>query len=253
MNRGILRGAFTCAALTLLVAGCGGGGHKATSTGGSTPQATSAGDTTTSSSSKNPKAFANFRVAQDEGIDFLDPGLSYVPQGWFVLWNSYLPLIGYRHVSGPAGATLVPYLAQDMPKVSADGKTYKLKLRKGLKYSDGTPVKASDFGATIERDFKLQSPSIGLFSNIKGADAFAASGPKYKGHISGITSNDRTGAITIRLRQPQGDFEYILASEFAAPVPADSPAKDASTKPLPATGPYLIESYKPNQQVVVVR
>jgi peptide/nickel transport system substrate-binding protein len=255
LNRRILRGAVACAALALLAAGCGGGGHKATSTGGSTPQATSGDGTTTSSSSssKNPKAFADFRVAQDEGIDFLDPGLSYTPQGWFVLWNSYLPLIGYRHVSGAAGATLVPYLAQDMPKVSADGKTYKLKLRKGLKYSDGKPVKASDFGDTIERDFKLQSPSIGLFSNIKGTDAFAASGPKYKGHITGITSNDKTGAITIRLRQPQGDFEYILASEFAAPVPADSPAKDASTKPLPATGPYLIESYKPNQQVIVVR
>jgi peptide/nickel transport system substrate-binding protein len=249
----LLRGAVACVALALLAAACGGGGHKAArTTGSSTPQATS-GDETTSSSSKNPKAFANFRVAQNEGIDFLDPGLSYVPQGWFVLWNSYLPLIGYRHVSGPAGATLVPYLAQEMPKVSSDGKTYKLKLRKGLKYSDGTPVKASDFGATIERDFKLQSPSIGLFSNIKGADAFAASGPKYKGRIAGITSNDKTGAITIRLRQPQGDFEYILASEFAAPVPAKSPAKDASTNPLPATGPYLIESYKPNQQVIVVR
>jgi ABC-type transport system substrate-binding protein len=118
-----LRGPVVCAAFALLAAGCGGGGHKATSTGTSTPQATSGGGTT-SSSSKNPKAFANFRVAQNEGIDFLDPGLSYVPQGWFVLWNSYLPLIGYRHVSGAAGATLVPYLAQDMPKVSADGTTY---------------------------------------------------------------------------------------------------------------------------------
>ena len=251
MSRRIVRGAVACAALALVAAGCG-GSHKSAGTTGSTPPTASGGDTTTSSSS-NPKAFANFRVAQDEGIDFLDPGLSFVPQGLFVLWNSYLPLIGYRHVSGPAGATLVPYLAQDMPKVSADGRTYKLKLRKGLKYSDGTPVKASDFGATIERDFKLQSPSVGLFSNIRGAVAFASSGPKWKGHIAGITSNDRTGAITIRLTQPQGDFEYILASEFAAPVPASSPARDASTRPLPATGPYLIESYKPNKQVIVVR
>jgi peptide/nickel transport system substrate-binding protein len=241
-----------CAALTLVAASCGGGGHTSSSTVSTANPTTSGGRTTTSSSS-NPKAFANFRVAQDEGIDFLDPGLSYVPQGWFVLWNSYLPLIGYRHVSGAAGATLVPYLAQDLPKVLADGRTYKLKLRKGLKYSDGKPVKASDFRATIERDFKLQSPSINLFSNIKGADAFAASGPTWKGHIAGITSNDRTGAIRITLKQPQGDFEYVLASEFAAPVPAGSPAKDASTSPLPATGPYLIESYKPNKQVIVVR
>ena len=260
MKRGIrwsrlLRGAGVCAAIALLGASCGGGGHKAASTGGnssSSPSTVSGGGGTTSSSS-NSKSFANFRVAEDEGIDFLDPGLSYVPQGWFVLWNSYLPLIGYRHVNGAAGATLVPYLAQEMPKISADGRTYKLKLRKGLKYSDGKPVKAGDFRATIERDFRLQSPSIGFFSNIKGAENFAASLPKGKGHITGITTNDRTGAITIRLVKAQGDFEYILASEFAAPVPADSPAKDASTSPLPATGPYVIESYKPNKQVIVVR
>ena len=229
----------------LVAAGCGDGGHSGSS---STPSASYSGSRTKSSSGKS---FANFRVAQDEGIDFLDPGLSFTIQGWFVLWNTYLPLIGYRHVNGPDGATLVPYLAKDMPKVSPDGRTYTLTLRKGVNYSDGAPVKASDFRATIERDYKLESPSVGFFSNIEGADQFGAS--KGKGHISGIRSNDKTGAITIKLKQPQGDFEYILASEFAAPVPASSQAKDASTKPLPSTGPYMIESYKLNTQVIVVR
>ena len=79
------------------------------------------------------------------------------------MWNVYLPLLGYKHVNGPDGATLVPYLAQDMPTVSADGKTYTLTLRKGLKYSDGTPIKASDFAATIERDYKVDSPGVGFF------------------------------------------------------------------------------------------
>jgi peptide/nickel transport system substrate-binding protein len=246
------RGGVTCAAFALLALGCG-GSHKSSSTVGAGASTTSGGSDATTSSSSNPKAFATFRVAQDENIDFLDPGLSSLPEGWFVLWNSYLPLIGYRHVSGPAGATLVPYLAEDLPKVSADGRTYRLKLRKGLKYSDGTPVKASDFRASIERDYKLQSPGIGLFSNIEGAEEYFAALPKGTRSISGITSNDRTGAITIRLKRPQGDFEYVLASEFAALVPASSPAKDASTRPLPATGPYLIESYQPNKEVVVVR
>ena len=46
------------------------------------------------------------------------------------MWNTYLPLLGYKHVNGPDGATLVPYLAQDLPKVSADGTTYTFVLRK---------------------------------------------------------------------------------------------------------------------------
>ena len=44
-----------------------------------------------------------------------------------------------------------------MPKISADGTTYELTLRKGLKYSDGTPVKASDFEHAIKRVLNLES------------------------------------------------------------------------------------------------
>jgi peptide/nickel transport system substrate-binding protein len=227
--------------LALIAAGCGGGGSSNTTT------KSGAGGNTTSSSGKS---FANFRIAYDTGIDFLDPGLSYTVQGWEIMWNTYLPLLGYKHVNGPDGATLVPYLAQDMPQVSSDGTTYTLTLRKGVKYSDGTAVKASDFAATIERDYKIDSPGVGFFGNIVGTDQIAKT---KKGHISGITTDDATGKITIKLKQAQGDFSYILATEFAALVPAASPAKDASTNPLPATGPYMIQSYKPNKQAIVVR
>ena len=198
----------------------------------------------------NAKSFANFRIAYDTGIDFLDPALSYTVQGWSIMWNVYLPLLGYKHVNGPAGATLVPYLAQSMPIVTNGGKTYTMTLRKGLKYSDGTPIKASDFKKTIERDFLVDSPGVGFFGNIVGAAKF---GSTKKGSISGITANDATGKITIKLTAPEGDFEYILATTFAAPVPPSTPAKDQSTTPAPSSGPYMIKSYTPNKQVIVVR
>ena len=226
----------------LLAAACG--SSKKSSSGTSTATSTSGGGTS------KAKTFPNFRLAYDTGIDFLDPGLSYTVEGWSIMWNVYLPLLGYKHLNGPAGATIVPYLAQDLPKVSSDGKTYTLTLRKGLKYSDGTPVKATDFPATIERDFKVDSPGVGFFGNIVGAAQF---GKTKKGHISGITANDKTGEITIKLTAPQGDFQNIFATTFAAPVPAASVPKDQSTHPLPSTGPYMIQSYRPNRQAIVVR
>jgi peptide/nickel transport system substrate-binding protein len=207
---------------------------------------------TTSGAAKagNSKTFANFRIAYDTGIDFLDPALSYTVQGWSIMWNVYLPLLGYRHVNGPAGATLVPYLAKSMPVVSNGGKTYTLTLRSGLEYSDGTPIKASDFKKTIERDFLVDSPGVGFFGNIVGAAKF---GSTKKGSISGISTDDVTGKITIHLTAPEGDFEYILATTFAAPVPPNTPDKDQSTTPAPSSGPYMIQSYTPNKQVIVVR
>jgi peptide/nickel transport system substrate-binding protein len=233
--------AFAAAGIALVAAGCG-GSSKSNSSGSS---GTTTGSSSTASSGKT---FPNFRLAYDTGIDFLDPGLSYTVEGWGIMWNVYLPLIGYKHVAGPDGATIVPYLAEDLPKVTNGGKTYTMTMRKGLKYSDGTAVKASDFKATIVRDFKIDSPGVGFFGNIVGSDQAAKTGD-----ISGITTDDATGKITINLASPQGDFENILATTFAAPVPPNTPAKDQSTTPAPSTGPYMIQSYKPNKQAIVVR
>jgi peptide/nickel transport system substrate-binding protein len=222
----------------------------ASACGSSSKSTSGSGGTTASTTASGGKTFANFRLAYDTGIDYLDPGLSYTVEGWGIMWNVYLPLIGYTHANGPAGATIVPYLAKDLPKVSADGKTYSFVLRDGLKYSDGTPIKASDFAATIERDFKIDSPGVGFFGNIVGADTFAKT---KTGHISGITTDDKTGDITIQLNAPQGDFSNILATEFAALVPPTAPAKDQSTTPLPSSGPYMIQSYAPNKKAILVR
>jgi peptide/nickel transport system substrate-binding protein len=228
--------------LALVAAGCGG---SKSSSGGTTSTAASGGGAAVKS-----KTFPVLRVAWSTGIDFFDPGLSYTVDGWSILWNVYTPLLGYKHVAGPDGATLVPALTTALPEISSDGLTYKLTLLKGLKYSDGSPVKASDFRATIERDYKVDSPGVGFFSNIVGADEF---GKTKKGHITGITADDATGDITIKLKSPQGDFTNILGTEFAAPVPASTPAKDQSLTPAPATGPYMIQSFKPNKSFVVVR
>jgi peptide/nickel transport system substrate-binding protein len=146
--RKFMAAAIVGVALVAVATGSGGGSNG------------SSGNTS-ATSSENPsssgKTFADFRLAYDTGLDFLDPALGYTVESWQIMWNVYLPLLGYKHVNGPDGATIVPYLAQDLPKVTDGGKTYTLTLRKGVKYSDGTAVKASDFKASIERDFKVDS------------------------------------------------------------------------------------------------
>ena len=245
------------AALPLLalvcVAGCGGSGHASTSTKVSTAKrtATTAPATTqTTGAAANPREFPEFRIAMDEATDYLDPGLSDTTEGWGVMWNVYLPLLGYRHVSGPDGAKLVPYLATSLPRISKGGLTYRLTLRDGLKYSDKSDVEAGDFRRAVERDFKLDSAGAAFFRNIRGADAYAKNP---RGHISGIEINDSKRSIVIHLEEPQADFSNVLASEFAAPVPNGTPVADTSLHPLPATGPYEIKSYQPKSRIVEER
>jgi peptide/nickel transport system substrate-binding protein len=137
-----------------------------------------------------------------------------------------------------------------MPVVSRDHRVYRLKLRAGLTYSDGRPVRASDFKFAVERLFRIDSPGVGFFSNIVGAERFAK---KRSGGISGIVADDAKRTIAIRLAKPQGDFENILALPFAALVPAGTPAKDQSTHAIPATGPYVISSYTPSRGFTLTR
>jgi peptide/nickel transport system substrate-binding protein len=176
--------------------------------------------------------------------DSLDPGLAYTGEGSTAVYDVYIPLLTYAHASGAAGSKVIPGLAEAMPKISDGGRTYTLTLRKGLKYSDGTPVKASDFAASIERLFQLNSPGSPFYTGIVGAEAFAKT---KQGGIAGIETDDATGRIVIHLVKPRGTFANELALPFAAPVPAGTPAEDLTAQPPPATGPYVISGAQPGR------
>jgi peptide/nickel transport system substrate-binding protein len=225
------------AALTLAVAACGGDDEGA------------GGTTTEAAGGAAERTFPEFKVAY-EPIDYMDPGLSYSVQGWTIMWNVHLGLLTYKHVGGPEGAELIPALAEDLPEVSEDGLTYSFTLREGLKYSDGKDVKASDFKSTIKRLFLIDSPGVGFFTGIVGADKFAET---KKGDIPGIVTDDAERTLEIKLSKPQGDFLHILAMVFAGFVPPNTPAKDQSTVGIPATGPYMVEKFVPNRSATVVR
>jgi peptide/nickel transport system substrate-binding protein len=174
----------------------------------------------------------------------LDPSIAYTTEGLTAMYDTYLPLLTYAHANGEAGTKVVPALAESLPKVSKDGKTYTLTLRKGLEYSDGTAVKASDFPATIERVFKLNSPGSSFYTAIVGAEKFAET---KRGGIPGIEADDKTGEIVIHLTQPRGTFTNELALLYSAVLPSGTPAKNLTGDPPPATGAYEIVKSEPGR------
>jgi peptide/nickel transport system substrate-binding protein len=185
--------------------------------------------------------------------DYLDPALSYTVDGWQALSVTNLPLLTYKRERGAAGATLIPALAEAMPEVTDGGKTYTLTLRDGLKYSNGTPVKASDFEHTIKRVINLESGGSSFYTgNIVGAADYQKAG-KAKGDISGITADDQARTITIRIKQPSGQFPFILAMDFAGLVPGDTPFENMTKDPPPGVGPFKITSVKTGRSFVMER
>lgn len=174
----------------------------------------------------------------------LDPGLSFTLEGATALQNVYIPLLTYAHANGAAGTKLIPGLAKGLPRIDQGGRRYTLFLRPGLEYSDGTPVRASDFRFVVERLFRINSVGSTFFTGIVGAEQFAKT---KKGGIPGIETDDRSGKIVIRLTEPSGVFKYLLGLEYVALLPPGTPNEDETAHPPPATGPYMITDVRPGR------
>lgn len=176
--------------------------------------------------------------------DYMDPQLGFTFESWNATYDTYVPLLTYRHADGKAGSEVIPGLAKRLPRISKDRKTYTLFLRKGLKYSNGRPVRASDFEFTVERLFRLGSAGLSFYTDIVGAKQYLHGQSR---GFSGIATNNGSGKVVIRLSRPQADFTQKLALPFVALVPPNTPISDRSADPPPAAGPYVITSSEPGR------
>jgi peptide/nickel transport system substrate-binding protein len=183
--------------------------------------------------------------------DSLDPQYGYTIEAGEADWIVYTPLLTYAHANGEAGTQVIPGLATGLPVVSNGGKTYTLTLRSGLKFSNGTPVKASDFTYAVERMLKLNWGGDSFFTQtIVGASAYLDGKAS---SISGITADDANGKITIQLTAPYGAFDNLLAFPSVALVPVGTPMTNQPTNPPPGVGAYIIKDVIPNQSFELVK
>ncbi len=181
----------------------------------------------------------------------IDTAIAY-DANWQVLRMTSDGLLGYKQVSGPEGTELVPDLAEAIPEPTDGGKTYEFSVRKGIRFSTGDEVKPSDFTYTLERLFKAAGPGGGFYSSLIGADACAEK-PKTCDLSKGAVADDAAGTLTFKLTAPDPDLLQKLAMPFAFVVPKGTPNEDIGTDPLPATGPYMIDRYKPDTEMVFTR
>ncbi len=178
------------------------------------------------------------------GPQSLDPGLDYTTQGSEINWEVYTGLTTYKHAAGIKSTELEPGLATGLPKISNGGKTYTVTLRKGLKYSNGDPVKASDFTSSVERSLSIPWGGSSTFVTpyVKGAAAYAAHKAKA---ISGISTNNATGKIVIHLTQAYGPFVNVLAFPafgLVDPKTVQTPFKVQAGDPPAGAGPYMVNN-----------
>lgn len=175
------------------------------------------------------------------------------------------PLLTYDYLARPA--RLVPNVAETLPLVADDGRTYTLKIRRGIYFAADPVFKgvkreltAGDYAYSIKRflDPRNRSPYAFLFEGkIVGLDELAAQAKKtrrfdYDAQVAGLEVPDRY-TLRIRLRQPDFNFSHMLAFPLVGAVAREAIeayGDDTNSHPV-GSGPYLLKRYARSSKIVL--
>lgn len=126
-----------------------------------------------------------------------------------------------------------PALAEALPDVSADGRTYTFTLRDGVTFHDGTTLEAQDVVATYEAalDPDNGSPVAADLTAVETVEAV----------------DGRTVRFTLRHRQSSFVTATVLGVLPTDGVDAQSPTE------LVGTGPYEVADYRSGERLVLSR
>jgi peptide/nickel transport system substrate-binding protein len=135
-------------------------------------------------------------------------------------------------------AKLEPRLAEKYD-VSPDGLTYTVKLRAGVKFSDGTPLNAAIMKQTMDRilDPKLRVPLRYYVSMVEGATV-----------VDDLT-------FQLKLKYAFAPFAYAMSTALFSPISPkalEQFGEDVRQKPVGA-GPYLLKEWVKGDRIVMVR
>ncbi len=195
-----------------------------------------------------PTQGGSVTVTYKDDITTLDPAIGYDWVNWSMIKSLFSRLMDYE----PGTAKLVPSLAESFT-VSPDGLTYTFKLHKGVKFSNGREIVASDVKYSIERAVnpKTQGPGAGFFGAIKGYDDMAAGKAD---NLPGIEAPD-ADTVVFHLSRPDATFLHVLAINFASVVPKEAVEAangDFGKKPV-GSGTFILKDWTIGQKLVFER
>jgi peptide/nickel transport system substrate-binding protein len=187
--------------------------------------------------------------SQAAGLDYVDPALSFSAAGWSLLDATCARLYTYPDTASPGSFRLRPEVAS-ASFVSTDLKTYTFTLRRGFRFSNGEPVRASAFARAINRVLQpdVQSPGADLMRDIVGAaDVLAGRATKARGVVA------HGNTLVVRFTRPAPNFRTRTALPFFCAVPPWLPPSSEGLGVFPSAGPYSVTAYRAGEGIVIRR
>src|SRR5262249_39661558 len=107
--------------------------------------------------------------------------------------------VAFRKAGGAQGETLVPDLAVRLPRPADGGTTYTFTLRRGIRYSNGALVRASDLRRGIQRELSFGDYPP-YYEGIRGGQA-CHQNPRRCDLAAGVATKYATPTGTLHLGQ----------------------------------------------------
>ncbi len=196
------------------------------------------------------------RVSQRNEPATLDPHLATLPDELFVL----RAVLEGLTVPDPAGGPPLPGAAEAWT-ASEDARRFTFRLRADARWSDGTPVTASNFLYSFRRALApaLGSPRADLFHAVRGAAAYHRGETTDFATVGFSAPDERT--LVVETEEPTPHLPVLAATGAWLPVHPRSveaaggiAARDGGwTRPgrLVGNGPFLLAEWRPNQHLLL--
>ncbi|NYG56089.1 ABC transporter substrate-binding protein [Nocardioides perillae] len=193
----------------------------------------------------------------DPGPDTLDP-----TEGWSVTGNSIQQALTTRSLTqykrnDDGEMVLVPDLATDLGTPNEDFTQWTFTIRDDATWEDGKPVTAEEVAFGIKRSLDVETFPGGPGTEYSAA--YFAGADEYQGPYTEPNEDYESvraegNDVIIEMSKPFPDMDYWGAFMAMGPVPTGKVSNPPAygQKPL-STGPYKIESFRPTEELVLVR
>jgi peptide/nickel transport system substrate-binding protein len=226
---------------------------------------------------KNPDTFVSCTISEP---DSMDPAYMYDNASYEIMFNVYE---GLMFLNREKVTEFVPLLAEELPEISEDGRTYTFKIRQGIKFHEGGDLTPSDFAYTFWRgmiqdraggpQWVVLEPLTGYYAINDIADEMGdeAACEFIK---STVVPDDENWTLTFHLPNPFGAFLDILTTGWSMALDEEwviemggwdgdcanwrdwNDPEDVESELYSAmngTGPFKFDHWTPGDEIVLVR
>jgi peptide/nickel transport system substrate-binding protein len=182
-----------------------------------------------------------------------DPTRAYYTDSTAIMSLVTRALTQYVYDPKTNDMVLAPDMATDLGTPNKDNTAWTFTLRDGLKYEDGTPVKAEDVAYAVSRSFAIEELPDGPTYQLQ----FFLDGDTYKGPFKdktpyqGVVVNGND--ITIKMSRPFPEMDYYASFPVFTAIPQAKDTKEEYGNHPLATGPYMFKDYKPGSSLTLVK